>query len=145
MLAPNIYLQKKVKETDLENISPILTSHDCNFRTMLIEALSKQHIAPKIVLETSSKEILKQFAMNQLGVTFMPGMTIEKETKNHTLVKLDWKGNAFPIFSQIFIHKDKHINVAMTELTNNDKEILTRRSFKDERLKYIFLKKEEQT
>ncbi len=117
-VSPEYLLANKgsVKETDLENVPLLLTSHDCNFRAMLVEALLKLHITPKIVLETSSKEILKQFAMNQHGVAFIPDMTVEKERKNHSLKKLDWAGNSFPIFSQIFIHKDKHINAAMTEL-----------------------------
>lgn len=108
--------KENVTETDFENVPLLLTSHDCNFRAMLVEALLKLHITPNIVLETSSKEILKQFAMNQLGVAFMPDMAVEKERKNNSLIKLDWTGNAFPIFSQIFVHKDKHINTAMAEL-----------------------------
>ncbi len=108
--------KESVKEINLENVPLLLTSHDCNFRAMLVEALLKLHITPNIVLETSSKEILKQFAMNQLGVAFMPDMVVEKEMKNNSLIKLNWTGNAFPIFSQIFVHKDKHINTAMTEL-----------------------------
>lgn len=108
--------KKDIKESDLANIPMLLTSHECSFREMLVESLAKLSITPKIVLETSSKEILKQFAINQLGVAFMPDMVVHEEIANHYLEKLSWKGNDFPIFSQIFIHKDKHINMAMEEL-----------------------------
>lgn len=108
--------KKNIVESDLKNIPLLLTSHECSFRAMLVESLAKLSITPKIVLETSSKEILKQFAINQLGVAFMPDMTVQKEMENHSLTKLNWTGNDFPIFSQIFIHKDKHLNMAMEEL-----------------------------
>ena len=108
--------KNNIEETDLENIPLLLTSHECSFRAMLVEALTKLSITPKIVLETSSKEILKQFAINQFGVAFMPDMVAHEEVRNYSLKKLCWTGNDFPIFSQIFIHKDKHLNMAMEGL-----------------------------
>lgn len=66
--------------------------------------------------ETSSKEILKAFAINGLGIAFMPAMTAEGEVKEKKLKKIDWAGADFPVFSQIFVHKDKHQNRAIEEL-----------------------------
>ena len=83
---------------------------------MLLEDFVRQGISPTIELETSSKEILKQFAMNELGVAFMPDMVAVDEVKEHKLKKLNWAGNTFPIYSQVFIHKDKHISKAIDEL-----------------------------
>lgn len=107
--------KKNIKEPDLDSIPLLLTSHGCNFRAMLIESLAKSSITPKIILETESKGILKQFAVNQLGIAFMPDMVVQEEIENRSLKKLDWTGSNFPIFSQIFIHKDKHLNAAMEE------------------------------
>ncbi|MBR1816089.1 MAG: LysR family transcriptional regulator [Lachnospiraceae bacterium] len=116
--SPNYPLadKKKIKEKDLKDIPLLLTSHNCSFRQMLVDDMVKSSITPQIVLETSSKEILKQFAINELGVAFMPDMTAQEEVKANRLKKLDWKGNDFPIYSQIFIHKDKRINKAINEL-----------------------------
>lgn len=108
--------RKCIKETDLENIPLLITSHSCNFRLMLIEDLAKYSITPKIGIETSRKEILKQFAMNELGVAFIPDMVAREEIENGSLKRLDWGGKDFPIFSQVFIHKDKHLNSAMEGL-----------------------------
>lgn len=105
-----------IKEKDLENIPLLLTSHSCNFRLMLIEDLSNYCITPKIGIETSRKEILKQFAMNELGVAFIPDMVAQEEIKNGSLKRLEWGGKDFPIFSQVFIHKDKHLNSAIEGL-----------------------------
>lgn len=108
--------KRSVKEKDLADVPLLLTSHNCSFRQMLVEDLTKACVTPNIALETSSKEILKQFAANELGVAFMPDMTAEEEVKNGMLKRLKWNGNDFPIFSQVFVHKDKHISVAIEEL-----------------------------
>ena len=109
-------VKRSVKEKDLADVPLLLTSHNCSFRQMLVEDFNKESITPNIALETSSKEILKQFAANELGVAFMPDMTAEEEVKNGMLKRLKWKGNDFPIFSQVFVHKDKHVSVAIEEL-----------------------------
>lgn len=83
---------------------------------MLIQDLAKYSVTPKIGIETSRKEILKQFAINQLGVAFIPDMVAKEEIENGSLKRLDWGGNDFAIFSQIFIHKDKHLNSAIEGL-----------------------------
>ena len=107
-----------ISEKDLDRIPLLLTPNNCNFHYMLIAALKKQGVTPKIELETSSKEILKQFAVNDLGVTFIPDMSAIDEIENGKLVKLNWTGSSFPIYSQILIHKDKNLNKAITEFVN---------------------------
>ena len=109
---------KKIKENDLEDCPLLLTGHNCSFRRMLLSDLSKHGIDPKIFLETSSKEVLKQFASNGLGIAFIPDMTAEKEVKNKLLKRLDWEGNDFPIYSQVFVHRDKHLGKAISSLVD---------------------------
>lgn len=107
---------KVISEEDLKDVPLLLTGHNCNFRHMLIDDLEKKGISPKIVLETSSKEILKQFAAGGFGVAFIPDMTAKTEVKNGKLKRLAWKGAEFPVFSQVLIHKDKHLNKAINGL-----------------------------
>ena len=83
---------------------------------MLLTDFEAQGITPDIALETSSKEILKQFARNGLGAAFMPDMAAEEEISSGRLVRLNWGGNAFPVFSQVFVHKDKRVSFAISEL-----------------------------
>ena len=108
--------RRKVTEEDLEGVPLLLTSHTCSFRQMLLDDFAKHGITPTIELETSSKEILKQFAISQLGVAFMPDMVATDEIQNKKLKKLNWAGDTFPIYSQVFIHKDKHLSKAIEEL-----------------------------
>ena len=110
--------KKKVTEKDLEQVPLLLTSHTCSFRHMLLEDLAGIGIVPHIALETSSKEILKQFAVNELGVAFMPDMTAGNEVRNGLLKRLDWAGKDFPIRARIYVHKDKHVSRAIQELAD---------------------------
>lgn len=107
--------RKQVKEKDLDNMPLLLTGENCNFRKMLLEALYEKHIVPKIILGTSHKEILKQFAIDNFGIAFIPDITAEKEMEAGTLKKLNWHGKDFPIYSQVFIHKDKTLNTIINE------------------------------
>ncbi len=111
-----IIKKKKVKEKDLEGFPLLLTSHNCSFRQMLLQDFIEKQVAPKIELETSSKEILKQFAINGLGIAFMPSLVATEEERCGKLKKIDWAGSDFSVYSQMFIHKDKHMNTAMDEL-----------------------------
>ena len=106
----------EVCEKDLEQVPLLLTSHECAFRQMLLEDLARSSVTPRIVLETSSKEILKQFAANELGVAFMPDMAVRSGTEERRLKRLNWTGYDFPVFSQIFVHKDKHMSEALSAL-----------------------------
>lgn len=114
--------RESVQETDLDQMPLLLTGQNCNFRKMLLKALSEKHITPKIVLGTSHKEILKQFAIDNLGIAFLPDMTAEKEKAAGVLQKLDWQGKTFPIYEQVLIHKDKTPNImidAFVEMIKN--------------------------
>lgn len=109
---------RSIREEDLKDVPLLLTGHDCSFRHMLVSDLESEGISPKIVLETSSKEILKQFAINGMGIAFIPEMTSESETKTGKLVRLQWKGADFPVYSQVLVHKDKHQNKAINALVD---------------------------
>ena len=108
--------KKSVTEKDLQGVPLLLTERNCNFRNMLLEDLKRRGVVPTVALETSGKEILKQFAINQLGVGFMPEMTAQNEVKDKKLCRLDWQGQDFPIYSQLIVYKGKHLSRAAEEL-----------------------------
>ena len=108
--------KKKITEKELEGVPLLLTSHNCSFRHMLLEDLAEASVTPHIALETSSKEVLKQFAINELGVAFMPDLAARGEVQKGQLKKLGWAGKAFPICARIYVHKDKHVSTAIREL-----------------------------
>lgn len=108
--------KKSISEADLKDVPLLLTGHNCNFRHMLLEDLKRSGIAPRVALETSSKEVLKQFAINQLGVAFMPEMAARAEVKAKKLKRLAWKGADFEIYSQLIVCKDKRIGAPIEAL-----------------------------
>ena len=115
--APDFSMVKsRIREADLEGVPLLLTGHNCNFRHMLVADLLECGVTPQIEVETSSKEVLKQFAKNGHGITFIPDMAAEKELSEGTLRRLTWKGNDFRIYSQVIVHKDKHLNKAINGL-----------------------------
>ena len=117
-VSPNHELakRKKINERDLDKASMLLTSHNCSFRTLFLSDMKQHELSPDIVLETSSKEILKAFAANGHGVALMPEMTVGPELKSGRLVRLNWDGDDLPIYSQVFVHKDKRITKSMEGL-----------------------------
>ena len=108
--------KKKIDERDLDKAPMLLTSHNCRFRELFLGAMKRHDSSPDIVLETSSKEILKAFAANGLGVALMPEMTAEAELNRGSLVRLNWGGDDLPVYSQVFVHKDKLITKPMEGL-----------------------------
>ena len=46
----------------------------------------------------------------------MPSLVATEEERCGKLKKIDWAGSDFSVYSQMFIHKDKHMNTAMDEL-----------------------------
>ncbi len=113
---------KPIREDDLKEIPLLLTGYGCSFRHMLLTDLASSGITPKVVMETDSKEILKQFAIQGLGVAFLPDMASEDEAKTGKLGRLIWEGSDFPVYSQVLVHKDKHLNKAMMALVEMIKE-----------------------
>ena len=82
------------------------------------EAVSGIRVIKAFVQERKELAILKEFAINELGVAFMPDMVVRDETDRHLLTRLNWTGRAFPVFARIFVHKDKHVNKAIRELVD---------------------------
>lgn len=116
---PGHPLQNKlVSEKEICSYPLLLTGPTCNFRMMLISALSQKGLIPTISLDTPSKELLKDFAANGLGIAFIPDIVAQKEIANHTLCRLNWIGTDFPISAQLITHKDKIINSAALEFCN---------------------------
>ena len=113
------YVEGFVAPADEEWIR--LTTHNAAanaYNSRMLEDLAGASVAPHIALETSSKEILKQFAANGLGVAFMPDMAARAEADRGLLTRLGWAGNPFPVFSRLYIHRDKHVSPAIQGLAD---------------------------
>ena len=48
----------------------------------------------------------------------MPDLAARREVEKGRLKKLSWAGKAFPICARIYVHKDKHVSMAIRELAD---------------------------
>lgn len=114
LVNPNHILCSKslITAQDLEPFPFYLTVKGCAYRTALERILNEKDVFPKVELETDSKEILKRFAMNSKGITFLPETTAALELSDKKLVKLPWNQD-FKIFFQVLIHEKKRITPLM--------------------------------
>lgn len=105
--------RKKVTLTDVASYPLLLTGSGCNFRMMLVSALSKQGIFPDVALDTVNKEIIKNFAVNGMGIAFLPDITAKKDLESGRLCRLELTDREFTVYGQLMLHKDKTMSPAM--------------------------------
>ena len=108
---PEHPLAQKAKVTieDFLNIPLILTGQNCCYRKMFEKDLLNASITPKIVLETSSLQVIKQTVLSGLGICVLPQLSVQKELDNNELVKLNYATN-YKLASQVIYHKNKWIS-----------------------------------
>lgn len=106
-------LEKTILPKDLSGQALLLTEPGCSYR-LLFEGMLRQHqIQPRSVLEISSIEVLRQFAVHGLGITFLSRRAVSRELESGKLVALPWQGPDFPIHAQLAHHKDKWLSPAL--------------------------------
>lgn len=128
LASPNYKLKNKGEITyeDIMYEPLLLARKGCANRAQLENDLEKHNIVPNILLETDSKAVLKQFAINGLGIAFTSLMAAKEEINRGELINLNWKGNPIRVYSQLLFHKDKCINSAMKgflEIAENQMEM----------------------
>lgn len=104
---------KTVTLEDAASYPLLLTGSGCNFRMMLVSALTKQGIFPDVALETVNKEILKNFAAHGMGIAFLPDITAKKDLESGRLCRLELTDHEFMVCVQLMMHKDKIMSPAM--------------------------------
>lgn len=98
---------------DLSNQTLILTENGCSYRMRLQNIMDECGIAIKSVLESDNLDVMKQLAMNGMGIAHLPRVAAGKELKEGRLVELAWAGPGFDLLTQAVHHKDKWISSTM--------------------------------
>jgi DNA-binding transcriptional LysR family regulator len=101
--------KKEITIDDFFQVPLILTGRGCCYRKMFEKDLLNASITPRIVLETSSLQVIKQTVLSGLGICILPQLTVQKELDNNELVKLNYVTN-YKIASQLIYHKNKWIS-----------------------------------
>lgn len=98
---------------DLSGEALILTEPCCGYRILFDTIMSQYHVKPGSVIETGNVETIKQLTIGGMGIAFIPQTSAKKELQQKQLVKLNWMGPDFPIFTQALYHKTKWISAAL--------------------------------
>lgn len=122
---PQQQLAKKenISINDFENQKLILTGKNCCYRKMFEKDLLEHSINPKIVLETSSLQVIKQAVLSNLGICILPQLVVQNELNKKELAKIDYQ-TQYKIESQLIYHKDKWLSqnlIDFIELVKNIK------------------------
>lgn len=104
------------RKNDLSGESFILTEPGCGYRALFETIISEYHVKPRSIIETGNVQAIKQLTLSGMGITLLPQTAVEEELLQKRLVKLNWAGPEFLVFTQVFYHKDKWMSAALTAL-----------------------------
>lgn len=106
----------KLSLKDITGESLILTEKGCSYRGVFERMFQEENVQPHLTLEIGSIETIKTFVINNLGITFLPVMTVENELDEGKLIKLDLNDYDFNMMTQVLYHKNKWLTPAMEAL-----------------------------
>ncbi|MHC1682389.1 MAG: LysR family transcriptional regulator [Clostridiaceae bacterium] len=105
--------QKSLTLSDISEEPLILTEKGCSYRGVFESLFYKEGLTPHLSLEIGSIGTIKTFVMNNLGITFLPIITVEKELSNNQLMLLNIPNLEVNIMTQMLYHKNKWHSAAM--------------------------------
>lgn len=76
------------------------------------------HVKPRSVIETGNVQAISQLVLSGMGITFLPQTAVEEELQQKRLVRLNWAGPEFLIFTQVLCHKAKWMSAALKAFIN---------------------------
>ena len=75
-------------------------------------------------LEFSSVEAIKQCALADMGIAFLPDITVANELAQGRLRTLQWEDHRFEEQTQLLHHRDKWISPALQAFLDVTREVL---------------------
>lgn len=105
------------------NMPFILTGQGCCYRGEFEQDLKRFSIFPHIVLETSSIQIIKENALSHLGLCLLPEFTVQNEILQQQLKRIAYSTD-YPMYLQMFYHKDKWLSPTLKEFISVAKKLL---------------------
>lgn len=108
--------QSAVRAEDLASQTFLLTDPGCAYRSKLERALARSHIRPKVTMEFTSVEAIKQCAALGMGIACLPKIVVERELSSRKLAALPWVGFELKMNTLAVWHKDKWLSPPMQAL-----------------------------
>lgn len=115
--------QDKVDPLDLSH-EHLFVTEDCDYRRGFENSLKVAGIDPVSKLELADVEAIKRCVMEGIGIAALPKIAVEKEVKEGRLAILNWNAPNFPIFIQLFRHKNKWMSPALKAFLDVTKDTI---------------------
>lgn len=121
---------KKLSLENLENQSFILVESQSGYSYELKEMLKAKNINIPPIMEFNSLEAIKECVKNNLGISLLPSIVVEKEIESGELIRLPVEAEKIQVNAKMIYHKNKWLSPALCAL--RDLALLR----KDEFIKY---------
>lgn len=105
--------QERVTASDLAGESFIVTEERCGYREIMINVLQAEGVFPEISYEFTSLEAIKQCAAYDLGIAFLPKITVEEELNRGELAALSFRHPDIRIYTQLVYREKKWVSPPM--------------------------------
>ncbi len=105
--------QQHVSAHDVAGMTMLLTEAGCAYRAVFEQALADEGSNVGELLEFSSIEAIKQCVIAGMGLTVLPQMAVQRETKEKQLVEVSWSGPALNMELQLVWHRKKWLSPAI--------------------------------
>lgn len=115
----------KVKLAQIESETLLLTEMGCPYRSSFLKCFTASGLRPKLVMEFSSIEAIKQCAIAGVGITLLPEVAVRREIENGALVALKWD-QALQMDTQLVYHKDKWLFPALEKFIDLCEQMIIR-------------------
>ncbi|MFC4766830.1 LysR family transcriptional regulator [Effusibacillus consociatus] len=104
-----------IEAKDLENETLLQTETGCSYRMQFEQYLQRYGVVHSGNLEFWNIEAIKNCVMCDIGISFLPMITVESELKDQKLALLQWDETAVQVATQMVYHKAKWMSPALTE------------------------------
>jgi DNA-binding transcriptional LysR family regulator len=131
---PLVSKNQRISPTELEGEPLLLTESGCTYRELFSRTLRALGVQPNVTLEFTSVESIKQCVISGMGITVLPGVSVQREVEAGQLAVLPWTAPDIKVYLQMVWHRDRWMSPALAAFLDLTREILGAPSFAPRRL-----------
>lgn len=103
-------IKRQVRANDLREETFLFSKVDCSYRRSFEKILEEQGISIKNTITLNSVASLKECAVQGLGLTVLPKMTVAAEIAGRKLAPVKWKDGRFEVAILMVWYKERWIS-----------------------------------
>ena len=118
--------KKQVRANDLKEETFLLSRVDCSYRRSFEKLLEAQGISIENTIMFNSVSSLKECAIQGLGLTVLPKMTVSTEIASKRLAPVRWKDGQFEVALLMVWYKERWISPKLKAFMATTRSVLKR-------------------